>query len=272
MKTNRRPLVSVIMSEYNTEERLLENSIRSILNQTYKNIELIIINDGSKNDLCSIVSKFHDNRIKIIDNVTNKGLVYSLNRAIKLSKGYYIARMDTDDESYPDRIEVQVDYLEANKDIDIVGGNAILWDGEEEWGETNYSGTITRELLLKGNPIIHPTVLAKKDAIIKAGLYPDYDRCEDYGLWINAFSQSIKMENIRNILIRYHLSKQDYKKRTLSKRKGFLRLLSNSYNKLSPTHNDIRLLKYKTIVASLLPYNIMFFYHKRFFKRNNNHE
>ena len=93
-------LVSVIMSTYNTDSEMLKESINSILNQTYKNIELIIVNDGSNKDDLKVIKSFNDNRIRVVNNKVNEGLAISLNKAIDISNGIYIARMDSDDISY----------------------------------------------------------------------------------------------------------------------------------------------------------------------------
>ncbi|WP_244834814.1 glycosyltransferase family 2 protein [Clostridium sp. BJN0001] len=107
--------VSVIMPVFNAE-KYLEESIKSVLNQTYKNFEFIIINDGSTDSSLSIINKFKsmDNRIRVIDQ-KNNGIVYSLNKGISTAKGKYIARMDADDISLPNRIKNQVKYMETNQ-------------------------------------------------------------------------------------------------------------------------------------------------------------
>ena len=127
-KTNRQPLVSIIMATYNSSETIL-SSIESILNQTYKNIELIIINDKSTDDTKLNISRFINNsRVHVYNNQINIGLAKSLNKAIKASKGDYIARMDDDDISHPNRIQKQIDVFQNNMDIDVLGTSARLMD------------------------------------------------------------------------------------------------------------------------------------------------
>ena len=103
--------VSVVMSEYNTKEEYLCTAIESILNQTFKDFEFIIVDDCGKNDLDEIVKKYNDSRIKIVKNDKNRGFVYSLNHGIKQAKGKYIVRMDTDDISDKRRIEKIYNYI-----------------------------------------------------------------------------------------------------------------------------------------------------------------
>ncbi len=111
-------LVSVIMSTKDTEENMLKEAINSILNQTYKNIEFIIVCDGSEENY-NYIKKLKDKRIKIIKNVSTIGLTKSLNKGLKIAKGKYIARMDSDDISSKNRLKWQIEYLEKHLNVDI---------------------------------------------------------------------------------------------------------------------------------------------------------
>ena len=119
-----KPIVTVIMPVYNAE-KYLEESIESILNQSFKDFELLVINDGSTDLSSRILDKYKlkDQRIRIINNEGNKGLPYTRDRGLKLAKGKYIALIDADDVSYKNRLEEQVNYLDFNKEIDIVSSN-----------------------------------------------------------------------------------------------------------------------------------------------------
>lgn len=260
--------VSVIISEYNTDRRLLRNSIKSIVEQTYDNIEIIIVNDDSTNNIRSITKEFKTNKIRIIDNDSNIGLAASLNKAIKASSGYYVARMDTDDYSYKHRIEEQVKFLEEHKDIDVVCGSVDYYDDKNIWGHSSrQEGVITKEQMLSMPPISHPTILGKKEAFIKSGLYPIYNRCEDFALWINMYISGYKIYKMKETVLRYHLSKNDYKKRTLKTRFGLIKLIFNDYQKLNPSIAQTIKLLLKTIAAGIIPGSIMYTYHKRKFNK-----
>lgn len=261
-----KPLVSVIMSEYNTNTELLEESIKSILTQTYSNFELIIIDDCGKNNVKNISDEFNDDRIKVYKNNRNSGLVYSLNKAIEKAKGKYIARMDTDDYSYPDRLKKQVEFMEKNKKYDIIGGNADLYDGRDIWGGTSGYGEITVKKMLNGCPLIHPSVMYKKNVIVDIGGYQNYNRCEDYATWIEAVVQGYKIYKIPDILTKYHLSPEDYKKRTLKTRKGFFKMLKFQYIKLKPSKLKLYKMYLKTFLAGVIPSKIMYKYHKGKYK------
>ena len=120
-------MVSVILPIYNAE-KTLGRAIKSILNQTYTNWELILIDDGSYDTSSNIIKKLKDNRIKKIFFKTNKGLVKSLNAGIKISKGKFIARMDADDISLPERLFHQLQFLKKNHLFDLVGSQQIIFD------------------------------------------------------------------------------------------------------------------------------------------------
>lgn len=124
--TNNPPTVSVIMAVYNTGA-FVGDAIASILNQTYTDFECIIVNDGSTDNGLSVIQSYKDKRIKVI-NQPNKGVVYSRNLAIKKATGKYIAIMDSDDVSTPDRLQQQVDFLDTHPDIIAVGGQLLRCD------------------------------------------------------------------------------------------------------------------------------------------------
>ena len=186
------PLVSVVMSVYNGEKYLNE-SIESILNQSYKNIEFIIINDGCTDKSFSIMQEYYsnDHRIKIIDNKENKGLIYSLNRGISEAKGKYIARMDADDIALYDRIEKQVAYMEENLDVALLGTAVNMFlDGSAVKKKINVltsNGQLIANSIFE-NSFQHPTVIMRSDIIKKDNLEYEYkDKyAEDYGLWNSA--------------------------------------------------------------------------------------
>ena len=260
----KKPLVSVVMAEYNTDLELLNCSIRSILDQTYGNFEFIIIDDCGKNNVNEIVKKYHDKRIIVLKNNRNRGLVYSLNKGIKNAKGKYIARMDTDDFSYPNRLEVEVEFLENNPKYSLVASNCDFYNDNGVWGRLK-SGSceITEKKLLRSGSIIHPTVMVSTAALKKIGGYLNFERCEDYATWIELYLNNFKLYKIDEILLKYHLGLEDYKKRTLKKRKGFFKFLREQYIKLNPTRFDYFKIYIKTIIAGIMPYKVMYNYHRR---------
>jgi glycosyltransferase involved in cell wall biosynthesis len=186
------------MSVYNAELYLKE-AIESILNQTYKEFEFIIINDGSTDNSLAIIKDYsnHDSRIILI-NRENKGLIYSLNEGISKAKGKYIARMDADDISLPNRFEEQIKFLENNLDIGVVGSDAIVFHKDDKSIWTTYSDSNrTKAELLFSSPLIHPSVMMRKSIIDKYKLFykKEYIHAEDLELWIR-FANVSKLSNI----------------------------------------------------------------------------
>ena len=162
-------LVSVIIPVYNVE-KFVEQAIVSIIDQTYKHLEIIVIDDGSSDATYQIVADLasQDPRIKLYKNERNLKIVKTLNRALSLAQGEYIARMDGDDISALDRIEKQVAFLESNPDYDLVGCSLIAIDenGMEVSRTVWFSDQeLLMKLLTYIAPVAHPTWLARKSVL-----------------------------------------------------------------------------------------------------------
>lgn len=185
-------LVSVVMSVYNEEPRHLASSIKSILQQSFKNIEFIIINDNPSDiQLDKYINLIKDERVIYLRNKRNVGLAASLNRAIRISKGQYIARMDADDISTHDRISEQVNFMEKNKDVSVLGTNAyVINDVDDIIGEVShkYTHDFMHASTYFGAPLVHPTVMFRRNFFARHMLYYDdsYKYAQDYELWARA--------------------------------------------------------------------------------------
>lgn len=206
-------VVSVIMAVFNGE-KYLEEAILSILNQTYSNIELIIINDGSTDRSKEIIKSYllKDKRIVLIDNVENKGLIYSLNKGIENAKGKYIARMDADDISLKERLQKQVKFMEENNDIVLSGTAHTIFLDDYEYISRNMN-VLTDYEMIKAHSIfecsfVHPSIIMRSD-IIKKERYKykeKYKHAEDFGLWTEILAR-YKASNINEPLIKYRIVK-----------------------------------------------------------------
>lgn len=204
IQPNQSDLVSVIMPIYNSEH-YVEESIRSVLQQTYTNIELILINDGSTDKSFKIINSIKDKRIVIINKKINEGLVAALNDGIKVSQGEFIARMDNDDVMLNDRIEKQIFHLKKNN-FDIVFSNA------KSIG-SSFSRKICYKilndelpyLLMVDNPLVHPTMFAKSKILNEFSYDKCYEYCEDYHLWCSLVLRNIKIGVMDCYLIKYRL-------------------------------------------------------------------
>lgn len=195
------PRVSVISGAYNICGCYSFNeSIKSILTQTYEDFEFIICEDGSSDSTWELLSEFakSDPRIKLLRNEKNLGLAASLNKCIEASAGEYIARHDCDDYAAPDRIEKQVAYLDAHPDIALLGTFAYLFDENGVWGQMEFPTEITKRDFLFCSPHQHGSVVFRKDVLLKAGCYrvaKETRRTEDYDLFmrIHTFAKSANL-------------------------------------------------------------------------------
>jgi len=194
------------MSVYNGENYLKE-AIESILNQTFRDFEFIIINDGSTDSTGDILARYQqvDNRI-LVYKQENRGLIASLNRGCQLAKGKYIARMDADDISLPERLAREVNYLETHPDIGVLG-TWMEYIDENSVPQNKLCAPTTPNLikwfLLFGCPVAHPSVMIRRDTIETLGLYrPEALHAEDYDLWSRA-SLITRITNMPEILLQY---------------------------------------------------------------------
>lgn len=197
--------ISVIMPVYNVNGEWLREAIDSILNQTYTNYEFIIIDDGSTNDTPEILTEYaqKDSRIKII-NGEHKGISNALNKGLEVAQGEFIARMDGDDISLPERFEKQINYLKQNPDIGIVGCNIVLFPKEKFMTYQENIGVLD---VLRYCPVAHPTVMMRNEMLARYQLKynEEYKTAEDYELWSRAVKY-IKISNINEILYKYRIN------------------------------------------------------------------
>ena len=166
MTEEKKPLISVLMGVYNCKERsMLERSVRSIVEQTYPNWELILCDDGSTNAALLWMQNLaaRDSRIRLLQNDRNLGLARTLNRCLSVAKGAYLARQDDDDISKPDRFEKQIAYLESHADVDFVGSNCDLYtpDGGVS-GCWKRPERPRKQDFLFNSPFIHGSILFRR--------------------------------------------------------------------------------------------------------------
>jgi glycosyltransferase involved in cell wall biosynthesis len=200
-----KPKVTVLMSVYNGE-RYLKKAVDSILNQTFRDFEFLIINDGSTDSAVEILKSFRDPRIKIINNKKNIGLTKSLNKGLRLARGEYIARQDADDISLPQRLEKQVEFLDKNTKTALVGSWTEVIDeyGEamEIWQSLSQSHLLRWRLLFK-NQFTHCAIMLRKNAVMQLGGYSEeLSSAQDYDLW-SKISFSWELANIPEVLVKW---------------------------------------------------------------------
>ncbi|MGN8719061.1 glycosyltransferase [Holdemanella porci] len=228
-------MISVIMSTYKEDERLLRESIESILNQTYKDFEYIIILDYPDNDVHKRVIEEYalkDDRIHFYVNEKNMGLTDSLNRGLSLCHGEYIARMDADDISLPDRLERQMKYLEKNH-YDLIGG---ITEMINENGSLLYSiksvPTDPKKInkaLRYSQCIAHPTWLGKKEVFEKNAGYRHMPLCEDYDFTLRAVLNGFVISNLNEPVLKYRMTSNSISRSNLFEQYLYMSYITNEY-------------------------------------------
>jgi len=232
-------LISVIMPVYNTKQWVWE-SIESILNQTYKDFEYIIVDDCSTDwsyEICEEYAK-KDKRIRLYRNEKNWWVAFTKNRLISLATTNYLASQDSDDVSFPNRLELEYKFLEENKDYAVVAWNNAIIDekGKEIW-HRKYSDDI-RRVILKKSPVSHPTTMMRKDMFDKVWWYSKVKYVEDYDLWIKLYNEGYKIKNLDEDLLEYRIRKWAQKWHVKETIKWTITCQKNAYEKIKPSFSD----------------------------------
>lgn len=201
-------LVSIIIPAFNAEKTILE-SVASLLKQTHRNLQIIIIDDCSIDTTLDKCSNIFDSRVQIVRNKKNIGIAGSLNRGINMAEGKFIGRMDADDISFSDRIESQLKFIKQNS-FDLIGGQVNVF-GKIINPSFVYPYTAKSVIYysLIANPISHPTVLGTSE-FFKSSNYSEsisYLGFEDYELWVRALSNGFSISNLNKPILSYRLSK-----------------------------------------------------------------
>lgn len=258
--------VTVLMSVYHENRKQLKESIESILNQTYKEYEFLIINDGENKELIELINKYNDKRIIIENNITNIGLEKSLNKGIKMAKGKYILRMDADDIAYKNRIEKQLNFIKKHKEYKVVSSRAELFDENGVYGESKRKGKIEKEDLIKGTPFIHPTMIIDKSVLLEIGGYPEYKRVEDYAMVMNLYAHGYIGYVMQDILLKYRMDKNGYKKKKYRYRIQEARVKLKYFKKMKVKFTSY-LFVLKPLIAGIVPKDILMRYHRNKVRR-----
>lgn len=213
------PEVSIVMPVYNSEQ-YVGDAIQSLLVQTFRNFELIVVDDGSTDRSSEIIHGFSDSRILVLKNDSNRGIVFSRNRGLAAMNGKYYAPFDSDDTAVPDKFEKQVNFLEKNPDIAMTGSWAMLCDEKgnrmlQKW-KLNARPEMIPSIMLFRNYFVHSSVLVRQDAIKNMTYQEGFDVVEDYRFCADlAFGQ--KVFNFPGYLISYRIH-QNSAMRSNSKR------------------------------------------------------
>src|SRR6266851_288675 len=215
---NSPPTVSVVMSVYNGEAFLPE-AVESILAQTFREFEFLVIDDGSKDGTAEILGGYasQDRRVRVVRH-ENKGRVTSLNVGIGLATGKYIARMDADDVAMPYRLAEQIEFMERHPEVGLLGGAVELISVTGQVVKTArppLDDSAIKSLMLRYNPMFHPTVVMRKDVALAAGGYRKaLLDADDYDLWLR-MSERSRLANLGKTMVQYRIHSEQVSIRNL---------------------------------------------------------
>lgn len=215
------PRISVLLCVYNPNGEQLIEAVYSIIAQTFCDWEMIVYDDGSDgthiDEICRIAAM--DNRIRYVRNEKHHSLAYGLNASIKLATGEYIARMDADDISEPERLYKQLEFLDSNPQYMWVGSNIAMIDNRGvKWGERSYPEIPAKEDFLKYSPYAHSAVMIRGYKLKECGGYGNGEKAcrgEDYELLMRLHACGQQGYNIQECLLRYRETEESYSKRRL---------------------------------------------------------
>jgi glycosyltransferase involved in cell wall biosynthesis len=198
--------ISVLMSVYNGE-RFLREAVESILSQTWTDFEFIIVDDGSTDGSVEIVESYADTRLRLVHNNRNLGLSQSLNRGLEEAGGRYVARMDADDISLPERFERQMSFMDAHPEVGACGTWAK--DIDDSGQIVAEHRTIVDKRLdcyyWIPSPIVHPTAMIRTELLKRLKYNPDVRYAQDFNLWLRIVKAGFKLANLAEFLFLYRV-------------------------------------------------------------------
>ena len=256
--------ISVIMGVYNqNDEKVLREAVDSILNQTFNDFEFIIYDDGSQPDAALILEKIKkiDPRIVLIGQEKNHGLAFSLNACIEQARGKYIARMDADDISDPNRLKVQYDFLEKNPQYSWCGCNARLLDENGIWGTREMPEAPAEKDYLKYSPYIHPTVMYRASLFEETDGYKVSEEtllCEDYEIFMRLRQMGKRGYNIQETLFTYREDSDSYRRRDFKRGINEAKVRFENFNKLHVLFPTGWVYVFRPIIACLVPREMIY--------------
>ena len=265
--------VSIIMGVYNGE-LWVRKSIESIIAQTYKDWQFIICDDCSTDNTYAILEEYREqypDKFVVLKNEKNMRLAATLNNCLAAAQGEYIARMDADDESLPERLQREVEFLDSHPEIDCVGTGRVIFDDEGEYGTCAELEYPTKDTLIKHVPFAHPTIMMRASVYRALGGYTvskETMRAEDLDLWFRFFAEGYKGYVLQEPLYKYRESKEDFKKRSFKTLLGAYRVKVRGFKLLHiPKRKWIWSLK--ALVLAMVPRSIQCKYHRKKYKKRN---
>lgn len=226
------------MSAFNENENEIKMSIESILKQTYSDFEFIIVLDNPQNKKMLLLLQQYselDERINVIINDTNIGLAKSLNKAIKISKGEYIARMDADDISVKERLEIEISYLNNHKECDVIASDYINIDAKGKKLPTKHivinDKKMLKKALLCGNIIVHPSIVLRRTVIESVNGYRNFKSSQDYDLWLRLLKRNVNFYTVPKVLIYYRIRQNGISKMNVARQYSYALYAQDLYKR-----------------------------------------
>ncbi|MEY8283624.1 glycosyltransferase [Lachnospiraceae bacterium 50-23] len=254
--------VSIIMGIYNPiHEDWLRDSIQSMIDQTFTDWEMILYNDGSDAVYEKRIEKAArmDERIRLVCGDANRGLAYALNQCLRYAEGKYAARMDDDDISKPERLKIQYEWLEGHPEYAWTGSLSELFDNEGVWGIRYVPETPAARDYLFRSPYIHPSVMFRREVLMRAGGYlvsSRTRRCEDYELFMRLQAEGKRGYNVQRPLLAYREDADSYKKRLFRYRMDEMVIRFRGFRKMGVFSAAALPYVVKPILAGAIPGNL----------------
>lgn len=268
---------SVLMSVYYKENPVwFKESIESILNQTVKTNDFVLIEDGPlTEELENIVLEYQKKYLKLFNVVRlkeNVGLGHALAVGIEKCKNELIARMDSDDISVPDRCEKELKMFNKQNELDMVGSNIIEFTDNIEnalaYRKLPESDSEIKKYMRRRNPFGHPSVMFRKSKVLEAGNYRPYYLCEDYDMWIRMSKINSKFYNIQEVLVYMRIGKDFYKRRGgIKYLKSILKFKNEQYKNGFYSFKDYIITAGTSTVICLMPNFIRDIFYKKFLRK-----
>lgn len=257
------PKVSIIIPVFNGERYIIE-CFEALINQTYSNWECIIFNDNSFDKSEDIINEYiqKDFRFKYIKSNLNIGAGMARNECIKIARGEYIAIQDIDDISLNNRIEDQVKFLDSNLEFGFVTSNNSYFDENSEFSYFTSSCVLDKNSFIKGMPFAHTSLMIRTNILKVVNGYPKYRRIQDYSMMMEVISKGYIGFKMDNILVKYRVGLENYKRRTIESRFLEVKIRFSGYKKMN-VHFRYYFYILKPLFSALFPKKIMEMYHKK---------
>lgn len=246
--------ISVLLSIYNETEHHIRESVESILSQSYENFEVVIVIDNPlRKDIEDVMASYNDNRIRLSYNEKNIGLAESMNKALLLSEGEYIARMDADDVAMPNRFEVELNVLKSGQ-YDLVCSHYVYIDENSyllDQEAVRYTNAQLVKWLPFNNTIHHPTVMMTREAILRVNGYRNFPCSQDYDLWLRMLEAGCRFFIIDESLLKYRIRKNSITESKSFKQIATIRYIKKLYDERKNGMDSYSLSNYNRYINAL---------------------